>query len=240
MWAILQTGLERTWIVSSTIDKVVLANVNVEFAYVGLFQNNTLGPRYQKQPVITSVPCSDFASKERYLRSIPNLKVVALASVWAAEERPPKGWTGRLGNFNNDVHQLRLIRDASKLVPRESKFVVRIREDASWYTPFALPHNPKDIWFRNCRSFNAYSDKVWLGPREAVLDLIDRYFATFLSGSNAVNTEAALKLAASNFSKSFVSIGVSDARESSCGQICYLRGYACLQMHPNPFCTYGP
>lgn len=235
MWTIIQSGLLYDWILNSTLTNVVAANPGIQFDYIGLFQERALGNRWLGEKTKPSQILLD--ERRRHLSLAANLRVRMLG-IWNTQLYPmPHDFKGRRYNFQNDVHQLDVLLRATTFVSHESAYVLRVREDVGWYAPFIIPKAPVQITFKNCFEFKGVNDKMWYGPREAVLMMHTTYWNTFMH-SRAANTEAALKLTIRNFSTTRTDIGASDARVKEDGSLCWKQMYACGRNVPQEmFCT---
>lgn len=229
MWTILQTGLLYDWILDSTIDNVVRSNPRIEFAYVGLFQENVLNPRFYKARLPIRAPNGHMMQRNRdVLDSIQNMKMIILNTTRAVPVHLPRSWTGRRYNFQNDYHQLENLYRASLLIPSHSNNVLRLREDAGWYQPFILPVAPLHrLQFNDCLHWYGINDKVWFGPRDLVVRIIRDYFHVFSEGRGVKNTEFALQRVASHIPVVFGRINVSDAALRGDGSLCFKKAYLC-------------
>ena len=234
----MQTGLLYDWILNSTIDNVVRTNPQVEFAYVGLFQENVLKPRYYKARLPIRAPDSSMMQRNRHvLDSIQNIKTIVLNTTRAEFVHLPRMWTGRRYNFQNDYHQLENMYRASLLIPTHSKNVLRLREDAGWYLPFVVPVAPlRRLQFNDCLHWYGINDKVWFGPRDLVVRLVRDYFYEFLAGKGVKNTENALQRVASRMPITFGRINVSDAASRRDGSLCFKKAYLCKRSLVRSYC----
>ena len=208
------------------------ANSRVRFSYIGLFQENMLNPRFltvlrvrQRRIPHTKSGRSVFEKNRRLLEGVENLHVISLQTVNATHVEIPNFWRGQRLTFQNDYRQISLIYRASLLIPHRSEHVLRLREDAGWFSSFVV-HRTRHLHFKNCMYWGGINDKIWYGPRDEVVLLIRKYFGAFRRSDPFKNTEAMLNSAVSNMSVRFVTINMSDAIEVN-GALCFRKFYLC-------------
>lgn len=242
MWTVIQTGLLYDWILNSTLQNVVSANSAIQFDYIGFFQENALVDRWFGEKTKPSHILLD--ERRHTLSQVTNLRVRMLG-IWNVNlETIPKDFRGRKYNFQNDMHQLENLRLATTFISTESAYVLRVREDVGWYSPFILPKNPIQITFKKCGEsvfrrvthHPPLTDKMWYGPREAVSKMHTMYLDAFMH-ERVASTEWALTFATRNLPTTQTHIGASDARIRADGTLCWKRIYACgANMSQKMFC----
>jgi len=233
-WSIVQSGLFSTWLLDSTLQNVVEANPTQQFEYIGLFQRNSLGPRFGRlSPAVVSEERDLDDARER-IRKRPNAQIAYLGLHDAQKVAIPANFAGRRSNFDNDYAQLSGLREASTHVSAGVRYVLRLREDAGWHGRFALPTHMDALLFKSCLDQGGVNDKVWLGPRADTLRLNDAWLGGFLSvkgDQDHANTEKALlnTLESLRLPYALGDVNVSDARvnTSFLEGICWRMGYLC-------------
>ena len=223
MWTIVQTGLLYNWILNSTLQHVVYVNPTIQFEYVGMFQYNAIGKRWMGYTPQHSRILLD--ERRDALSRMANLHVRMLGVRMVNREPIPTDFRGRKTNFQNDLHQLENLRLATSYISKESAYVLRIREDVGWYSPFNILEAPR-ITLKNCKRWGGVNDKIWYGSRKEVVALHMAYYDTFMH-QRTFNTESALKLALRNTSIAELDITASDARVRANGTLCWKGMYAC-------------
>ncbi len=212
---------------------VISANPAIHFDYIGLFQENVLGDRWMGEK---TQPSHILLNERRHDLSHATNLDVRMLGIWNVDRNPiPKNFSGRLSTFQNDIHQLENLRRATTFISDKSAYVLRVREDVGWYAPFLLPEAPVKITFKNCKSWGGVNDKMWYGPREAVLALHTAYWDAFMH-KRLHNTEEALEVATRKLRTTQTQIRASDARMRANCTLCWKRFYACETDMPLEYC----
>lgn len=173
-WAVVQTGLFKTWLAQPLVDYVFRPNIERSIFYIGLFNTQTQGRRWH-------FPYSKGSSIDHFLSIVRSMKHVhihhfALSTVghiWL-----PHNYTGERMNYAKIYNQLETAASAMSHVPKICRYILYVREDAGFYGPLQL--SPvSTLVFRNCRPFGGVSDKIAWGRRYSMISMTNEKFLEF-------------------------------------------------------------